>query len=167
MPVSRQVKPLNVQQQPILVHKFPQISQNSLSRLKRHNRRGRPPEVVDEPLHKLNIQSLVKHPLALWQQHHLLQVQLQRISQITVWSRSQDPRNYHREGHLLAHPFEMFFELYDFETDLQSTRPTQRCLYLRSRCTKGVIQLYRGWNFMVSNGMITSLEQNFCVYEFD
>ena len=58
-------------------------------------------------------------------------------------------------------------QLTQFETDLQPTRSTQRCLYLRSRCTKGVIQLYRGWNFMVSNGMITSLEQNFCVYEFD
>jgi hypothetical protein len=61
----------------------------------------------------------------------------------------------------------MFPQLHNSETNLQPAYPAQRHLHLRYRRISLFIKLYRGWRYMIENGSITCLEQNFCVYEFD
>jgi hypothetical protein len=61
----------------------------------------------------------------------------------------------------------MFPELHPLASDLQPANPNERYIHLRQRCISIITQFYRTWQFILTSDNLTSLEQYFCIYEFD
>ena len=88
---------------------------------------------MDESLHRLSLQKIVRHSFPLRQPQHFLQVQLQLNDILVIRCRCQNPWNSHRKSHFLTHSSKMFPQLHHFTTNMQPTRPNERYVHLRRR----------------------------------